>query len=93
MAEWTYIDSDASERFCHIEYFSLTKVQGGAEIEFTITVKHYVNPPDPAMKFLAQADKQVNQKTAPHIPVGWGPNLSTALYECVKAIRRFPYEG
>jgi len=75
-----------------MQTFGLTKRQGGADIEFVITVKEYVNPPDPAMKFLAQADKQTNQRTAPYTPIGWGSTLAMALYECIKAIRRFPYE-
>lgn len=93
MAEWTYVETEPFERFCQIQSFGLTKRQGDKDIEFVITVKEFVNPPDPAMRFLAQADKQTNQKTAPYTPVGWGPNLSVALYECVKAIRRFPYEA
>ena len=44
------------------------------------------------MRFLAQADKQTNQKTAPYTPTGWGPSLLQALAECVQGIRRFPYE-
>jgi hypothetical protein len=92
LAEWTYVETEPSEHFCHIHYFGLTKRQDGVDIDFVIAVKEYVNPPDPAMKFLAQADKQTNQKTAPYTPMGWGPTLAMALYECVKAIRRFPYE-
>jgi hypothetical protein len=45
------------------------------------------------MEFLAQADKQTNQKTAPFTACGWGPTLTDALAECVKAVHRFPYEG
>jgi len=92
LAEWTYIQTEASERFCHIQYFGYTKRQRSSEVDFVITVKEYTNPTDPAMKFFAEADKQTNQKIAPYTPIGWGPNLSTALYECVKAIRRFDYE-
>jgi len=51
-----------------------------------------VSPPDPAMRFLAQADKQTNQKTAPYTPMGWGSSLLQALAECMKGIRKFPYE-
>ena len=93
MAEWTYVETEPFERFCQIHTFAITKQQDGADIEFVIRVKEYVNPPDPAMRFLAEADKQTNQKTAPYTPIGWGPNLAMALYECVKAIRLFPYEG
>jgi hypothetical protein len=92
LAEWTYVDTEASEAFCQLQYFGFTKKQAGGNVDFVITLREYVNPPDPAMKFFAQADKQTNQKTAPFTPVGWGASVSTALHECVKAIRRFPYE-
>ncbi len=92
MAEWTYVDTEAAEAFCQLQYFAIKKRQADGEVEFVITVREYVNPPDPAMKFFAQADKQTNQKTAPFTPVGWGQSMSAALHECVKSIRRFPYE-
>ena len=62
-------------------------------LEFVITVREYISPPDPGMKFFAQADKQTNQKTAAFTPVGWGPTLLFALSECMRAVKRFPYEG
>ena len=92
MAEWTYIQTEPSERFCQIQYFGFTKRQAGSDVDFLITVKNYVNPADAAMTFVAEADKQTNQKIAPYTPIGWGPSLSSALYECIKSIRRFPYE-
>ena len=58
-----------------------------------ITIKEYVNPPYPKMKFLAQADKQTNQKAAPFTPSGWGSSLFEALSECIREIHRFPYEA
>ena len=92
MAEWSYVECEASEGFCQLHHFAIKKHQDGAEIEFIITVREYVTPPDPAMRFFAQADKQTNQKTAPFTPVGWGHSMSAALHDCVKGIRRFPYE-
>jgi hypothetical protein len=91
-AEWTYVETDASEAYCHLQHFGIKKQQPGGEVEFIITLREYINPPDPALKFFAQADKQTNQKTAPFTPFGWGPSVAAALHECVKAIRRFPYE-
>jgi hypothetical protein len=91
-SEWTYVDTDASEQFCRLEQFGFKKQQAGGEVDFIITLKEYVTPPDPALKFFAEADKQTNQKTAPFTPVGWGSTVSAALFECVKAIRRFNYE-
>ena len=51
-----------------------------------------MNPPYPTMRFLAQTDKQTNQKTAPFTPNGWGASLFEALSECIREIHRFPYE-
>ena len=93
MAEWTYVDTEPFERFCQIQTFGLTKRQGGTDVEFVITVKEYVNPPDPAMKFLAQADKQTNQNVAPYTPCGWGKTLLEALRLCIVEVNRFPYQG
>jgi hypothetical protein len=92
MSEWTYVHAEAHEALCQIHYFGFTKVQPEGNVEFVITLKEHVNPKDPAMKFFAQADKQTNQKALPFTPVGWGTTLHVALSECVKAIRRFPYE-
>jgi hypothetical protein len=91
-AEWTYVDTDPAEAYCHVQYFGIKKPQPGGEVEFVITLREYIHPPDPALKFFAQADKQTNQKTAAFTPVGWGRTVAAALHECVKAIRRFPYE-
>ena len=92
MADWHFAQEEPTERLCRIDHYSVLKNQAGGDVEFLITVREYVNPPDPAMRFLAQADKQTNQKTAPYTPTGWGSSLLQALAECMKGIRRFPYE-
>jgi len=92
LSDWHYAQEEHSERLCKMEHYSMLKKQGGVDVEFLITVREYVNPPDPAMRFLAQADKQLNQKTAPYTPTGWGSSLLQALAECMKGIRKFPYE-
>jgi hypothetical protein len=92
LSDWHYAQEKPTERLCKIEQFSMLKQQGDADVEFLITVREYVNPPDPAMRFLAQADKQINQKTAPYTPMGWGSSLLQALAECMKGVRKFPYE-
>ncbi|HLG95443.1 MAG TPA: hypothetical protein VKX49_03925 [Bryobacteraceae bacterium] len=92
MAEWSYVDTEPGEGFCEIRYFAFVKKQPAGDVEFLITLREYVHPPDPALKYFAQADKQTNQKTAPFTPVGWGSSVASALHECVKSIRRFPYE-
>jgi len=93
LAEWNYVETDPSEAFCELRYFGYVKKQNGKDIEFMITLKEYIHPPDPALRFFAHADKQTNQKTAPYTPCGWGTSVASALHECVKAIRRFPYEA
>ena len=92
MSEWSYAQEKPGERLCKIEHYSVMKQQPTGDVEFFITVREYVSPPDPAMRFLAQADKQTNQKTAPYTPTGWGSSLLQALAECIKGIQKFPYE-
>jgi hypothetical protein len=92
LSDWHYAQEEPAERLCKLEHYSMLKQQAGGPVEFLITVREYVNPPDPAMRFLAQADKQTNQKTAAYTPTGWGSSLLQALAECVKGIRKFPYE-
>jgi hypothetical protein len=93
LAEWSYPDTHQAEQYCQLQYFGFKKVQADGDVEFIITVREYIKPPDPAMRFFAHTDKQTNQRTAPFTPVGWGGTLSDALSECIKAIRRFPYEA
>jgi hypothetical protein len=92
LSDWQYAQEKPTERLCKIEHYSMLKQQAGGYVEFLITVREYVSPPDPAMRFLAQADKQTNQKTAPYTPMGWGSSLLQALAECMKGVRKFPYE-
>jgi hypothetical protein len=93
LTEWTFAQRDPSEQLAQLHFFSTVKQEGDREIEFVITIREYHTPKDPTMKFVAQADKQTNQKTAPYTPCGWGTTLLTALSECLRAIHRFPYEG
>ena len=93
MAEWTFAQSDPKQQLARLHHFSTKKRQDGREVEFVITVREYVTPPDPTMRFFAMADKEINQKVSPYIPSGWGDSMLTALAECLKAIELFPYEG
>lgn len=93
MSDWVYAQSDPAEELAQLHFFSIKKRQPGGEIEFMITVREYAERNQQAMKFFAQADKQVNQKTAPLTPFGWGSTLLGALGECLKVIRSYPYEG
>jgi hypothetical protein len=90
MSDWQYAQTEPRQQLAQLAYFSIKNAQG---IEFVITVKHYVSPPDPTMPYFAQADKQTNQNTMPFTPIGWGVSLLDALAECVRAIDRFPYQG
>ena len=93
MSEWTFAQTDTAEELAQIHFFSVNKLDGQRVIEFRITVKEYATPNHLSMRFYAEADKQLNQKTAPYTPNGWGPTLLQALSACVKAVQRFPYEA
>jgi hypothetical protein len=93
MREWGFAQTDPSQELAMVHYFSVKKVHSSGEVEFLITMKEYVTPKEPTMHFFAQADKEVNQKTAGFKPVGWGKTMLDALAECIRAINRFPYEG
>ncbi len=94
MSDWKFAQKNASEELALLHYFSFTKEQPGAEVTFLITVKEFVTPPRGQFAcFFAQADKEVNQKTAPIVPTGWGVSLLDALSDCTRMIRDFPYEG
>ena len=90
--EWTLVETPPSAEFAQLHFFSIKKSQGDEPIEFRITVYEYSTRNKASMRFFAQADKQVNQNTAPFTPFGWGRTLLDALSECVKSIYRFPYE-
>ncbi len=92
MAEWKFAQSNPAERLAQLHQFSMLKQQDGIEIEFTIRVYEYLNPPDPNMPFFAVADKQTNQATAPFLPTGWGRSLLEALSACMRNVHRFPYQ-
>lgn len=92
MSDWGFAQTDPSQRLARLHLFSVLKVQDDREVEFTVTVKEYYTPADPAAQCFAQADKQTNQRAAPYTPSGWGPTLYEALSRCVKEINRFPYQ-
>ena len=93
MEDWAFAQTHPSQELALLHFFSVKKQQAGSEVEFRITVKEFVTPKEPTMHFFAQADKEINQKTAPFQPVGWGKTMLDALAECIRAINRFPYEG
>ena len=92
MAEWVYAQMDPAEELAQLHYFSFKKRQPEGEIEFVITVKEFASRNALQMRFYAQADKEVNQRTAPFRPFGWGDSLLGALTDCMNGIRQNPYE-
>jgi hypothetical protein len=94
VSDWKFAQKDVSDELAALHHFSFTKNQNGSPIYFLITVKEFVAPPcGQFARFFAQADKHVNQKTAPVLPIGWGNSLLDALSDCTRMIREFPYEG
>lgn len=94
MSEWHYAQEDRSEELAQLHFFSVKKREQGREVNFRITVREFaVPPPGQFVRFFAEADKPVNQQTAPIVPSGWGDSLFKALADCLRLIRQFPYEG
>lgn len=94
MSDWKFAQKDVCEELAQLHYFSFKKSQAGGEVSFLVTVSEYAAPPKGQFaRFFAQADKYVNQKTAPILPTGWGNSALDALTACVRMIREFPYEG
>jgi hypothetical protein len=95
VSDWHYAQADRSEELAQLHLFSMKKRQpGGDVVGFRITVKEFASAPaGQHLRFFAEADKQVNQKTAPFLPTGWGDSVLKALSDCMRIIRDFPYEG
>jgi hypothetical protein len=92
VTEWVYAQKDPAEELAELRCFSFTKRQPEGDVQFVITVKEFATRNKLQMRFYAQADREVNQKTAPFLPFGWGDSLLAALSECVDAIRQNPCE-
>ena len=94
MSDWVYIQAEAAEQLMQLHHFSIIKQQCGRGVPFNITIKEFaVPPPGQRLRFYAEADKAVNQKSASFVPCGWGTSIFSALGDCVRLIRQFPYEG
>jgi hypothetical protein len=93
MPEWIFAQTNPTQQLARLHHFSTKKLQDGQEVEFVITVREYVTPPDPGMKYFASTDKQTNQRVLAYTPSGWGDTMLKALSECLNSIERFPYEG
>jgi len=94
VSDWKFAQKEVSEELALLHHFSIKKNQKDGDIDFVVTVKEFAAPPKGQYaRFFAQADKFVNQRTAPILPTGWGNSLLDALCACVRMIRQFPYEG
>jgi hypothetical protein len=94
MGDWIHIQSQPAEQLMQLHHFSIVKQQPSGAVTFAITVKEFaVPPPGQRMRFYAETDKAVNQSTASFVPCGWGTSVFSALGDCVRLIRQFPYEG
>ena len=92
--EWQHTKTDRTEELAQLNFFSMTKCQPEGNVKFRITVKEYAMPPaGQRLRFFAEADKLVNQSSAPLLPSGWGDSVWEALEGCLRLIRQFPYEG
>ncbi len=94
MSDWQYAHINNAEELAQLHFFTMKKTQLDGIVYFRITVKEFAAPP-PGMsaRFFAEADKPVNQKIASVVPFGWGDSIRSALSECMRMIRQFPYEG
>ena len=93
MSDWQFAQAEPEQQLAKVHLFSMVKRQDGGDVEFTITVKEYLTPKDPAMGYFAEADKQTNQGVAPYTPIGWGKTLLAALAQCMREVERFPYRA
>lgn len=94
MSDWVYLQASPGEELMRLHHFSIVKEQSAGNVTFVITVKEFaVAPPGQRVRFYAEADKAVNQKKASFVPCGWGDSIFSALGDCVRLIRQFPYEG
>ena len=62
MTDWMYVQENPAEQLAQLHYFSFIKHQGGREVILRITIKEFAAPPPgQRLRFLAEADKAVNQ--------------------------------
>ena len=89
-----HMQTNPAEELALLHVFTMKKLQRGGDVAFRITVKEYALPPvGQRLRFFAEADKLVNQKTAPLLPSGWGDSVEEALDGCLRLIRQFSYDG
>jgi hypothetical protein len=92
MSDWKDAQAHPEEALARLHFFSTKKRLASGEIELRITVREYATAEVGDLLFFAEADCELNQKTAPFRPCGWSKTLEGALAECMRNIRRFEYE-
>ena len=92
MEDWKFTQQDHGEALAKLHFFSVNKTHATGEIEARITVKEFATAKTADMKFYACADVELNRKTMPFQPCGWGESLQVALTECLRNLRKFEYE-
>jgi hypothetical protein len=92
MSDWKTAQAEPAEALAKLHFFSTKKRGASGEVELRITVKEYVTADIGDLLFFAEADRELNQRTAPFRPCGWGNTLQGALAECMRNIRRFECE-
>jgi hypothetical protein len=92
MEDWKFTQRDPSEHLAKLHHFSVTKKHACGEIEAIITVKEFATAKTTDLKFYAEADIELNQKTLRFRPCGWSETLLGALAECLRNLRKFDYE-
>jgi hypothetical protein len=92
MSDWKDAQADPAEALAKLHFFSTKKRLASGEMELRITVREYATAEIGDLLFFAEADCELNQKTAPFRPCGWSKTLDGALSECMRNIRRFDYE-
>jgi len=80
MTDWMYVQESAAEQLAQIHHFAMVKRQVGGDVPFRITIKEFAAPPPgQRLRFFAEADKAVNQKTASFVPCGGATLYSMRL--------------
>lgn len=90
--EWKFSQENPAECLAKLHFFSIKKKHKAGEIEARITVREFATARTTDMKYYACADVELNQKTLPFQPCGWGESLQCALTECLRNLRKFEYE-
>jgi len=94
MSDWVHIQADSAEQLMQLHHFSIVKQMAGGNVTFAITVKEFaVPPPGQRVRFYAEGGQGSEPKDRFVCAVRVGTSIFSALGDCVRLIRQFPYEG